>query len=49
MLKLVAENVADSISRRVSYRRAMRQVIGRAMRSGAKGIKIRAFRSLAGC
>jgi len=39
--QLVAENVADSIARRVSYRRAMRQAIGRAMRSGAKGIRIR--------
>lgn len=46
--QLVAENVADSISRRVSYRRAMRQVIGRAMRSGAKGIKIRASGRLQG-
>ncbi len=39
--QLVAENVADAIARRISYRRAMRQAIGRAMRSGAEGIRIR--------
>ncbi len=46
--QLIAENVADSIERRVSYRRAMKQAIMRAMRSGAKGIKIRASGRLAG-
>lgn len=46
--QLVAENVADSIERRVSYRRAMKQAIMRAMRAGAKGIKIRASGRLAG-
>jgi small subunit ribosomal protein S3 len=46
--QLVAENVAESIERRVSYRRAMKQAIMRAMRSGAKGIKIRASGRLAG-
>ncbi|MGI6633087.1 MAG: 30S ribosomal protein S3 [Bacillota bacterium] len=46
--QLVAENVADSIERRVSYRRAMKQAIMRAMRAGAKGIKIRAAGRLAG-
>jgi small subunit ribosomal protein S3 len=39
--QLVAENIAGSIERRVSYRRAMRQAIGRAMRAGARGIKVR--------
>lgn len=38
--QLVAENVAFSLERRVSFRRAMKQVMGRAMRVGAKGIKV---------
>ena len=37
--QLVAENVASQIERRISFRRAMKQVIGRTMKSGAKGIK----------
>lgn len=37
---LVAENVAQQLERRVSFRRAMKQVIQRTMRSGAKGIKV---------
>lgn len=38
--QLTAENVAQSLERRVSFRRAMKQVIGRTMKSGAKGIKV---------
>lgn len=38
--QLVAENVALSLERRVSFRRAMKQVMQRAMRAGAKGIKV---------
>ena len=37
--QLVAENIAASLEKRVSFRRAMKQVLGRAMKSGAKGIK----------
>ncbi len=37
--QLVAENVASQIERRISFRRAMKQVIGRTMKMGAKGIK----------
>jgi small subunit ribosomal protein S3 len=37
--QLVAENIASQIERRISFRRAMKQVIGRSMKSGAKGIK----------
>lgn len=37
--QLVAENIASQIERRISFRRAMKQVIGRAMKMGAKGIK----------
>lgn len=38
--RLVAEGVASALERRVSFRRAMKQSIFRAMKSGAKGIKI---------
>ena len=37
--QLVAENIAAQLERRVSFRRAMKQVMGRAMRLGVKGIK----------
>lgn len=37
--QLVAENIAASLERRVSFRRAMKQAIQRTMRAGAKGIK----------
>lgn len=38
--QLVSENIAFSLERRVSFRRAMKQSIGRSMRMGAKGIKV---------
>ena len=37
--KLVAENIARQLEGRVSFRRAQKQTIQRAMRAGAKGIK----------
>ena len=37
--QLVAENIAAQIEKRVSFRRAMKQCLGRAMKGGAKGIK----------
>ncbi|MGM7703666.1 30S ribosomal protein S3 [Pseudalkalibacillus sp. Hm43] len=37
--KLVAENIARQLENRISFRRAMKQTIQRAMRAGAKGIK----------
>ena len=37
--QLVAENIASQLERRISFRRAMKQVMARAMRLGAKGIK----------
>jgi len=37
--QLVAENIAQQLEKRVSFRRAMKQTIGRAMKCGAKGIK----------
>ena len=46
--QLVAESIASQLERRVSYRRALKQAIGRAMKFGAKGIKIQASGRLAG-
>ena len=37
--QLVAENIAQQLERRISFRRAMKQSIQRAMKGGAKGIK----------
>ena len=38
--QLVAESIAAQLERRVAFRRAMKQAIGRTMRLGAKGIKV---------
>lgn len=38
--KLVAQNVAGQLERRVMFRRAMKRVVQNAMRQGAEGIKI---------
>ena len=46
--QLVAENVASQLERRISFRRAMKGCIGRAMRLGAKGIKIKVGGRLGG-
>ena len=46
--QLVAENIALAIERRVAFRRAMKQAIQRAMRSGVKGIKVSASGRLGG-
>ena len=37
--QLVAENIAAQLEKRISFRRAMKSVMGRAMKLGAKGIK----------
>lgn len=37
--QLVAEGIARQLEARTSFRRAMKQAIGRAMKNGAKGIK----------
>ncbi|HWR55523.1 MAG: 30S ribosomal protein S3 [Bacillota bacterium] len=37
---LVAENIAAQLEKRISFRRAMKQSVGRTMRMGAKGIKV---------
>ena len=46
--QLVAENVASQLERRISFRRAMKGCIGRAMRLGARGIKIKVSGRLGG-
>ena len=38
--QLVAENITQQIEKRISHRRAMKNAMGRAMRAGAKGIKV---------
>ena len=38
--QIVAEGIATQLEKRVSFRRAMKQAIGRSMRSGIKGIKV---------
>ena len=38
--QLVSESIAQQLERRVSFRRAVKQAIGRTMRLGAKGIKV---------
>ena len=37
---LVAENIASQLERRIAFRRAMKQAVGRTIRMGAKGIKV---------
>lgn len=37
---LLAENVASQLERRISFRRAMKQTVSRALRAGAKGVKV---------
>ena len=38
--QLVAENIAQQLEKRISHRRAMKNAMARAMRAGAKGIKV---------
>jgi len=38
--QLIAESVAQQLEKRIAFRRAMKQAIMRAMKAGAKGIKI---------
>lgn len=46
--QLVAENIAEQLKRRVSYRRCMKQAMSRTMLRGAKGVKIRCAGRLGG-
>jgi len=45
---LVAQNIAEQLRRRVSYRRAIKQSISRTMLRGAKGVKIKCSGRLGG-
>ena len=38
--QLVAENIAQQLEKRIGFRRAMKNAMARAMRAGAKGIKV---------
>ena len=46
--RLVAQNVAGQLERRVMFRRAMKRAVQNAMRQGAKGIKIQVGGRLGG-
>ena len=46
--QLVAENIANQLERRISFRRAMKQSISRAMKHGVKGVKVTCSGRLAG-
>lgn len=46
--QLVAEGIASSLERRISFRRAMKQAIFRATKAGAKGIKAQVAGRLGG-
>jgi len=37
---LVAESIAAQLEKRIAFRRAMKQAVGRTMRAGSKGIKV---------
>ena len=45
---LVAENIAAQLEKRIAFRRAMKQAVGRTMRIGAKGIKVQVGGRLGG-
>ena len=46
--QLVAENIAQQLEKRIAFRRAMKNAMGRAMRTGALGIKVQASGRLNG-
>ncbi len=46
--QLVAENIAQQLEKRIAFRRAMKSSIQRAMRAGAKGVKVSVGGRLAG-
>ena len=46
--KLVAQNIASQLERRVMFRRAMKRAVQNAMRAGAKGIKVQVSGRLGG-
>jgi small subunit ribosomal protein S3 len=46
--KLVAQNIAEQLGRRISYQRAMKRSIQQAMRAGAQGIRVEVSGRLSG-
>lgn len=46
--QLVAENIAAQIEKRISFRRAMKQALARAIKMGAQGMKVKVGGRLAG-
>jgi small subunit ribosomal protein S3 len=46
--KLIAENIASQLEKRVAFRRAMKKVMTSAFRSGVKGIKVKCAGRLGG-
>ena len=46
--QLVAENIALQLERRVAFRRAMKEAVGRAMRMGALGVRVQCAGRLGG-
>jgi len=46
--QLVAENIADQLERRISYRRAMNRALQQTMRAGAQGVKVEVAGRLGG-
>jgi len=45
---LIADSIAQQVEKRISHKRAMKQAVQRAMRAGAKGIKVEMAGRLAG-
>ena len=46
--KLIAENIASQLEKRVAFRRAMKKVMQKAFRAGVKGIRVRTAGRLGG-
>jgi len=45
---LLAQSIAEQLQRRVAFRRAMKQAVGRAMRFGARGVRVQVSGRLGG-
>lgn len=45
---ILAEAIARQLEKRIAFRRAMKQIVGRAMRAGANGIKVQCAGRLGG-
>jgi small subunit ribosomal protein S3 len=46
--KLVGESIAEQLEKRIAFRRAMKQAVNRAMKAGAKGIRVEVSGRLGG-